>query len=262
MNDENKITSATEDDAAADNAVSQTVSVVEDVPVGNEGANEEAASTGEKKPKKSKEPMNVSRRTLLIGAGGTAALLGLGALRYVGHNPLCRPPGGQDESHLVSACIRCERCYEMCPRHVIAPAHIEDGLLGMRTPMLDFSEAYCDYCQEENGGEPLCVYACPTGALQLADDATPQNTIIGLAVIDTSQCLAYRDTGCRTCYDNCPYGAIELSTEGLNARVTVNASICNGCGACESVCVSLTAGSIVAGVTERAIVVKPLDSLS
>ena len=32
--------------------------------------------------KKAKEPMSVSRRALLIGGGGTAALLGLGALRY------------------------------------------------------------------------------------------------------------------------------------------------------------------------------------
>lgn len=40
--------------------------------------------------------------------GSTAALLGLGALRYAGHNPLNRPPGGTDEAHLVSGCIRCE----------------------------------------------------------------------------------------------------------------------------------------------------------
>ena len=83
--------------------------------------------------KKAKEPMSVSRRSLLIGVGGTAALLGLGALRYAGHVPLNRPPGGQDEAHLVSACIRCEKCYEACPRHVIKPANIEDGLLGMRS---------------------------------------------------------------------------------------------------------------------------------
>ena len=58
--------------------------------------------------KRAKGPLDVSRRALLIGAGSTAALLGLGALRYPGHNPLVRPPGGQDEARLVSACIRCE----------------------------------------------------------------------------------------------------------------------------------------------------------
>ena len=35
---------------------------------------------------------------------------------------------------------------------------------------------------------------------------------------------------------------------------------CNGCGACESVCVSLQNGSISAGATERAIIVRPLES--
>ena len=37
--------------------------------------------------KRAKGPLDVSRRALLIGAGSTAALLGLGALRYAGHNP-------------------------------------------------------------------------------------------------------------------------------------------------------------------------------
>ena len=117
--------------------------------------------------KRAKGPLDVSRRALLIGAGSTAALLGLGALRYAGHNPLVRPPGGQDEARLVSACIRCEKCYEACPRGVIVPAHIEDGLLGMRSPALKFDADFCDYCADENGGEPLCVKVCPTEALAL-----------------------------------------------------------------------------------------------
>lgn len=212
-------------------------------------------------PKKPKAPKGVSRRTLFIGVGGTAALLGLGALRYVGHTPLRRPPGGQNEASLVSACIRCEKCYEACPRKVIVPAHIEDGLLGMRSPALNFDEGYCDFCLEENGGNPLCVFVCPTEALKLPVDATPRNVLIGLAVIDEKTCLAYRDTGCRYCYDACPYEAIGLTEGEKNQRPYVIADRCNGCGACESVCVSLKAGAIVAGATERAIVVKPLETL-
>ncbi len=211
--------------------------------------------------KRAKGPLSVSRRTLFIGAGSTAALLGLGALRYVGHNPLVRPPGGQDESHLVSACIRCEKCYEACPCGVIVPAHIEDGLLGMRTPTLDFDAGFCDYCAEKNGGEPLCVKVCPTEALRLPAGATAETTLLGLAVIDQSQCLAFRDTGCRYCYDACPYEAIELTGEGANPHVVVIADACNGCGACESACVSLKAGSIVSGAQQRAIVVKPLETV-
>lgn len=103
--------------------------------------------------------MSVSRRSLLIGVGGTAALLDLGALRYAGHVPLNRPPGGQDEAHLVSACIRCEKCYEACRAVGIKPAKIEDGLLGMRSPQLDFSVDYCDFCRrgERRGAAVRCV---------------------------------------------------------------------------------------------------------
>lgn len=44
---------------------------------------------------------------------------GLGALRYVGSEPLVRPPGGQDEENLVSRCVHCYRCIEACPEKVI-----------------------------------------------------------------------------------------------------------------------------------------------
>jgi ferredoxin-type protein NapG len=206
-------------------------------------------------------PANVSRRNLLIGLGGTAALMGLGALRYAGHTPLCRPPGGQDETYLISACIRCEKCYEACPRKIIVPAHLEDGLLGMRSPTLDFNDDFCDFCIEENGGDPLCVRVCPTGALKLLPGAKPESTIIGLAIIDEGTCLAYRDTSCRYCYDACPYEAMELSNDTKNPRPRVIAEKCNGCGACESVCVSLEAGSIATGATERAIVVRAIETL-
>ena len=72
------------------------------VPQGAEAAADATAAEGAAAPepqgtkgvKKAKEPMSVSRRSLLIGVGSTAALLGLGAMRYAGHTPLNRPPGG------------------------------------------------------------------------------------------------------------------------------------------------------------------------
>ncbi|MEC4295929.1 4Fe-4S dicluster domain-containing protein [Adlercreutzia shanghongiae] len=210
---------------------------------------------------------SISRRGLFIGVGSTVALLGLGGLRYAGHNPINRPPGGTDEAHLVSGCIRCERCYEACPRQAIVPAKIEDGLLGMRSPMLDFNTGnYCDFCYEENGGVPLCVQVCPTSALELPADYTVGNPetgetgdiIIGTAEIDPRTCLAYRLTGCRDCYDACNYGAIELKDEGgANPIPYVVEDKCNGCGACQAVCLSLSSGSIKS--SERAIVVRPIQ---
>ena len=109
----------------------------------------------------------MTRRTLCLGIGGAAVMLGLGGLKVANPQAIIRPPGGQDEDRLISACIRCEKCYEICPRDVIRPAHIEDGILNMRTPTFDFSDGYCDWCTEENGGTPLCVSACPTRALEL-----------------------------------------------------------------------------------------------
>lgn len=200
----------------------------------------------------------MTRRTLCLGVGGAVVMLGLGGLKYVGSQSLVRPPGGQDENRLVSACIRCEKCYEICPRDVITPAHIEDGIVNMRTPTFDFSNNWCDWCAEENGGEPLCVRACPTEALKLPLDATPENTIIGKAVINEDWCLAYRLAGCRSCYDACPYEAMELDD---NKRPIVLTDRCNGCGACESACVSLQNGSISEGATERAIIVRTLDEV-
>ena len=43
--------------------------------------------------------------------------------------------------------------------------------------------------------------------------------------------------------------------------VEIDEAKCNGCGACESVCVSLQNGSISEGATARAIVVHPLDEV-
>ena len=153
------------------------------------------AETEEKAALPRKKRPAITRRALCVGLGGTAALVGLGAVRYAGSAPLVRPPGGQDEDALVSACIRCEKCYEMCPRGVIAPAHLEDGLLNMRTPVMDFGANWCDWCTEENGGVPLCVASCPTEALK--PGSTPETGVLGIAELNQDLCLANRIIGSR-----------------------------------------------------------------
>ena len=198
----------------------------------------------------------MSRRAFTAGCVGAAATLALGGLKAVPAQALVRPPGGQDDKILFGACIHCEKCMEACPRHVIVPATFEDGILNMRLPKMDFHADYCDFCAEENGGVPKCVATCPTNALKLAKDATPENTIIGVAEITTDWCLAFRRMLCRSCYDACPYGAISLDESN---RPVVDAKLCNGCGACEAVCISMKAGSIAVGETHRAIIVVPLD---
>lgn len=200
----------------------------------------------------------MTRRTLCLGVGGAAVMLGLGGLKLVNEKAVVRPPGGQDEDRLIGSCIRCEKCIQICPRDVIAPSHLENGVLGMRTPTFNFNNNYCTFCADENNGVPLCEQACPTEALKLPEGATAESTIIGKAVINTDWCLAYKLIGCRFCYDACPYDAMELDE---NNRPVVITDKCNGCGACESVCVSLQNGSISTGATARAIVVHPLEDV-
>lgn len=203
----------------------------------------------------------MSRRTLCAGIGGAVVMLGVGGLKYVPSSPGVRPPGGQDEDRLEALCVRCQRCCEACPHHVIVPAHIERGILVARTPEMDFSDSYCTFCAEENGGVPLCAQACPTGALWLPEGADAQATIMGKASITEDWCLAYNAVTCQFCFDVCPYDAIEMVGGEKMKRPRVIAERCNGCGACESVCGSLQNGSISTGATSRAIVVVPEEEL-
>lgn len=56
--------------------------------------------------------------------------------------------------------------------------------------VLSFALA-CRHCQE-----PLCVYACLTGAMS-------KDPVSGLVTVDTQKCI-----GCWTCVFFCPFGAI------------------------------------------------------
>ena len=201
---------------------------------------------------------SITRRTLCIGGVSFVVLLALGGVGLVGNTSLLRPPGGQDEKRLLGLCVRCQKCYEVCPRKVIVPSHIENGFKGMRTPTFDFEIDYCDFCRDENDGVPLCAKNCPSGALSLPADAIPEEVIMGIATIDETTCLAFRNTACQACYDACPYDAIKM----VKNRPYIDTERCNGCGACEHACLSLTAGSIVSGSKERAAKVRPVDSVA
>jgi len=54
----------------------------------------------------------------------------------------------------------------------------------------------CQHCDE-----PLCVYACLTGALQ-------KDAISGIVTVDEERCI-----GCWTCLIVCPFGAIRQDTQ-------------------------------------------------
>lgn len=206
----------------------------------------------------------VTRRGFVVGTCGAAALLALGCVKFAPDAKVCRPPGAQDEARFLGACVRCGKCLAVCPNGVIAPSHIEDGIVAMRTPKLHYSQAtsrlggklgWCDHCEKENGGVARCVEVCPSGALSPEESHTFETMKLGVAVIERDWCLAWRLKGCTICKNACPLKAI--SFDGQN-RPLVDAEICNGCGACEQACVSLESTSVGQGETSRAMTARAI----
>lgn len=195
-----------------------------------------------------REP-GLSRRSLIGGSVGVAALLalGAGARAFASDGDFLRPPGGQDYEHLLGACIRCDRCRSACDREAISVCTVSDGILNVRLPRMSFNFGHCDMC----GGDYKCIAACPTGALTVFDADVDK---IGVAEIDESECLTYILSGkCDTrCIDACEWEALWMDDDG---RLQIDESKCNGCGACQHVCPSSAYGTY-SGSGQRGINVK------
>lgn len=201
-------------------------------------------------------PVNIGRRRVLEGtvaSAGAAALFALGAAAgpSTGQDEdfarrAVRPPGSVDESEFLARCLRCDRCRSVCHTSVIGVTDWSDGLVRLRTPVLDFRLGHCDFCG-------LCADVCPTGAILPFPKET---TKVGLAVL-TERCIALRTGACRICEEKCPYDAVTLDEHNVPV---IDPAICNGCGLCENVCPANVFQSYRTGV-ERGIVVRPLSAL-
>lgn len=180
-----------------------------------------------------------SRRSFVAGTLGVASLFVLGGAgkALAGQRTLIRPPGAQDEARLWGACIKCDRCRSVCPEDVIDVAHLEDGFVNARTPVMDFKKGYCTFCD----GAYKCAEVCPTEAIRFGFD--PACDKVGMAVVDSEECLLYRSGSGRCskeCIDACAYEALSVDDAG---RLHVDVDACNGCGACEHACPSSSYGS-------------------
>ena len=85
---------------------------------------------------------SMTRRQLMLGIGGIAALAGLGCLKFTPAQALVRPPGGQDEAALIANCVRCEKCVEFAREGKTAALICsgDAGVYGMASPLLEIAE--------------------------------------------------------------------------------------------------------------------------
>ena len=198
----------------------------------------------------------MSRRSFVKASAGSAVvLLGVGGMSVLGgERELVRPPGGQDEARLIAQCNRCERCVSVCHTDAISVAHVADGVVNIRTPVMRFSLGECDFCGD-------CFKVCPTEALAPFDvEAARAGDVsavrIGVAKLNPSICLSYTSNSCNLCFTDCPYEAIELDESGN--PVVVDGK-CNGCGVCENVCPVLSLRSYIGGDARAITVVREGD---
>ena len=141
--------------------------------------------------------------------------------------PILRPPGALSETEFLAACIRCQRCSEVCSVGAIQLFASGAGLL-QGTPFIRPQEKACSMCLR-------CTQACPTGALEPLEEMT--DVRIGLARVDDRLCVSLNNRGaCGACFTACPLRGKAITQE-LHNRPVVHADKCTGCGQCEEICI-------------------------
>lgn len=209
----------------------------------------DGAGTSNNELQENDSPQSSLRRTFLEILSGVGVLLGLGALAkwepsIKRTQSLVRPPGGQSEVRFLSLCVKCDRCQEVCPTHVISPDDVRDGIAAARTPKLDFRQGYCNFCMK-------CVELCPTNALEKVD---PKKSKVGVALVQREFCIPWQWGGCTICIERCPVKAITLDEA---KRPIVDEIKCNGCGLCERICPAEELRSYTAGQQRGIVIVSP-----
>lgn len=148
-----------------------------------------------------------------------------------------RPPGALAEEDFNALCIKCGRCVDACPYDTLKLAAVADRA-PLGTPYFEPRQIPCYLCPDIP-----CQKACPTGALDPALEDVMQSRM-GLAFIDTENCLSWQGLRCEICYRVCPLRekaiTVETRRRGLSKHAmllpVVHSGDCTGCGICEGAC--------------------------
>lgn len=135
-----------------------------------------------------------------------------------------RPPWALREDAFVEHCTRCGDCMRLCPQNILQP-----DAAGF--PSVDFARGSCTFCA-------ACLGACTSAALT---HASRQSRVLfppwqAKAALD-DRCLTRSGVYCEICRDRCTPRAIQFRPAiGRAPGPRIDASACNGCGACVSTC--------------------------
>lgn len=205
------------------------------------------------------EPRN-ERRTFFLTIARAAGLAALGGLiwsAYVdevtSNRLLLRPPGALPEIDFLKTCIKCGMCVEACPFDTLKLASPGDNK-PIGTPYFIPRDIPCYMCEDIP-----CVPVCPSGALDITKVSTNQKLDInkaemGVAVVDSKNCIAFWGIQCDACYRACPlmdvaikldYSKNERTGKHALIKPVVDSDACTGCGLCERACVTEKASIIV-----------------
>ncbi|BHH82035.1 4Fe-4S binding protein [Desulforhopalus sp. 52FAK] len=189
--------------------------------------------------------VSLSRRQFLgtVSAGCTLTLFfGVQNRTAQAQNMLVRPPGALIEKEFLARCVRCGECIQVCITNGLQPTTFQAGLEGLFTPYLQTRSGYCEFnCT-------LCGQVCPTGAIQVLDQADKHVTKIGHAWFDKNICLPFaKGIPCIVCEEHCPtpekairFNLVEVKSQNgemltLKQPYIVD-ELCIGCGICETKC--------------------------
>ncbi len=200
-----------------------------------------------------KEEQSNDRRRFILGTTRAIGLVALGGLVWsayldeakASHFTL-RPPGALYEDDFLKTCIKCGMCVLACPFDTLKLAKPGDNK-PIGTPYFNAREIPCYMCPDIP-----CVPVCPSGALDINLVSTDGKLDInrakmGVAVVDSLNCIAFWGIQCDACYRACPLLGEAISVEyvkndrtGKHAflKPVVNNDVCTGCGLCEKACVT------------------------
>lgn len=178
----------------------------------------------------------------LVVAGGFVWTKAVRADKLV----LLRPPGAKPEKDFMASCIRCGLCVEVCPFDTLSLAGPSEGVAA-GTPFFEPRKIPCYLCKDIP-----CTVACPTNALDRAlvsdnGKLDINKAKMGVAIVDTENCIAYHGIRCDACYRDCPlidkalkleYRRNERTKKHAYLLPIVDLNVCTGCGICERVCVT------------------------